>query len=213
MAVLSFYRNDVTPAIRARQRAPQDDVLSHLLEKKASRKMILIECMTYAGAGMVTTREFIVMAAWYLLERPELREDFLAGDEKRQVAILLEILRLEPIAALLHRRTDPSRGAESQLLALDLRAVHLDEEAVGPCPHALDPDRATKMKTNGAFLSFGTGSHHCPGRQVALHETRMFLDALLRVPGIRLEREPDIGWSGLLMSYELRGAVVTCSKA
>jgi hypothetical protein len=29
--------------------------------------------MTYAAAGMVTTREFMVMAAWHLLEREALR--------------------------------------------------------------------------------------------------------------------------------------------
>jgi hypothetical protein len=41
----------------------------------------------------------------------------------------------------------------------------------------------------------------------------MFLDALLRVPGVRLERAPDVGWSELLMSYELRDAVVACDRA
>ncbi|MCB9567709.1 MAG: cytochrome P450 [Myxococcales bacterium] len=212
-AMVGFYTRDITPALRARRRAPQDDLLSQLLAKKASRKTILIECMTYAAAGMVTTREFIVMCAWHLLERPELRRDFLEGDEERQFAILLEILRLEPIAALLYRRSDPAKsGGKSTTFAVDLRAAMTDEEAVGPCPHALDPDRAKRMKTSGTYLSFGTGAHHCPGRQVALHETRMFLDALLRVPGIRLERPPEIGWSSLLMSYELRDAVLASDR-
>jgi cytochrome P450 len=175
--------------------------------------MILIECMTYAAAGMVTTREFIVMAAWHLFERPELRADFLAGDEARQFAILNEILRLEPIASLLYRRKPGQPDAGEVKYALDLRSIHADEAAVGPCPHALDPDRAQRTRTNGSFLSFGAGAHHCPGRQVALHETRMFLDALLRVPGVRLERAPDIGWSEMLMSYELRDAVVACDRA
>ncbi len=214
-AVLSFYLNDVTPALRARRAAPQDDLLSSLLAKGASRRAILVECMTYAAAGMVTTREFIVMAAWHLLERPALREDFLAGDEARQFAILNEILRLEPIASLLFRRTDPDKGANeaegaSLHYALDMRSIHADEEAVGPCPHALNPDRTLGSKRDGAFLSFGAGAHHCPGKQVALHETRVFLDALLRVSGVRLARAPDVGWSELLMSYELRDALVTC---
>lgn len=214
LAMLSFYRNDIAPALRARREQRQEDLLSMLLDKKASRKTVVIECMTYAAAGMVTTRELIVMAAWHMLERPELRQSFLEGDEKRQVAILVEILRLEPIAAVLQRRTDPEDpGTSPVLYALDMRAIQADEEAVGPCPHALDPDRAQRMKMNDAFLSFGAGAHHCPGRHVALHEARVFLDALLRVPGIRLEREPDIGWSDLLMSYELRGAFVACDPA
>lgn len=213
LAMLGFYVHDITPALRARRNRPQDDILSELIARRASRRMILTECMTYAAAGMVTTREFIVMAAWHLFERPELRADFLAGDEARQFAILNEILRLEPIASLLYRREPGQPGGREVKYALDLRSIHADEAAVGPCPYALDPDRAQRTRTNGSFLSFGAGAHHCPGRQVALHETRMFLDALLRVPGVRLTRPPDVGWSQMLMSYELRGAVIACDRA
>lgn len=213
VAMLTFYINDITPALRVRRTNPKDDLLSELIAKKASRRMILIECMTYAAAGMVTTREFIVMAAWHLFERPELRAEFLAGDETRQLAILNEILRLEPIASLLYRRTPAKPEAPSVKFALDVHSIHTDEASVGACPHALDPDRAQRTKTNGSFLSFGAGAHHCPGKQVALHETRLFLDALFRVPGVRLERAPDIGWSDLLMSYELRDAIVACDGA
>jgi len=62
-------------------------------------------------------------------------------------------------------------------------------------------------------MSFGDGTHRCPGWQVALKETRVFLDRLLRVPGIRLERAPDMLWNAPLMSYELRNAIVTCDRA
>lgn len=211
-AMVGFYLRDVRPAVRARRQRPQEDIISQMLERGASRKAILVECMTYAAAGMVTTREFIVMAAWHLLERPELLEGFLAADDKRQLAILLEILRLEPIASLLYRRSDPDQLSPRTKYALDLRAVLTDEDAVGSCPHALDPDRAERTKTHGALLSFGAGAHHCPGRHVALHEARVFLDAMLRLPGIALERPPDLGWSELLMSYELRDAVVSCDR-
>jgi cytochrome P450 len=201
---IDFYFNDVKPAIRDRRANPQDDILSHLIAVGCSDKTIMIECMTYAAAGMVTTREFIVMSAWHLFENADLRARFLSGDQDDQFAILLEILRLEPIAAFLYR------GDGNEKFALCLRDANLDEAAVGPCPHAIDPDRTTKMKANGSFLSFGDGAHHCPGWQVALHETRMFIDALFRLPGIRLERVPDIGWSDMLQSYELRGAMVAC---
>jgi cytochrome P450 len=203
---VDFYLNDVKPAIRDRRANPQDDILSHLIEVGCSDKTIMIECMTYAAAGMVTTREFIVMSAWHMFENTGLQARFLAGDQDDQFAILLEILRIEPIAAFLYR------GDGSTKYALCLRDANVDEAVVGGCPRAIDPDRAATMKANGAFLSFGDGAHHCPGWQVALHETRMFLDALFRVPGIRLERAPDIGWSEMLQSYELRGAIVTCDR-
>lgn len=216
---IDFFYRDVKPAIRARQQNPQDDILSHLMREGYRDKAILMECMTYAAAGMVTTREFIVVAAWHMFDRPELKERFLKVDEAGQFAILFEILRLEPIAHFLYRRTDEEgvklsshqieRGTN---YALNLRDANFDESVVGPCPFVLDPDRAARLKTNGSYLSFGDGAHHCPGWQVALHETRLFLDALMRVPGIRLERAPDIGWVDLLQSYELRNAVVACDQ-
>ncbi len=74
------------------------------------------------------------------------------------------------------------------------------------------PDRAKRQNQNGTFMSFGDGSHRCPGWQVALNETRVFIDRLLRVPGIRLEREPDMHWNSSLMGYELRNAIVVCDR-
>jgi cytochrome P450 len=217
---IDFFYRDVKPAIRARRANPQDDILSHLLKEGYRDKAILMECMTYAAAGMVTTREFIVVAAWHMFDNPALKTRFLSAEEPDQFAILLEVLRLEPIAHFLYRRTeDPDVELAAQPVepgtnyALNLREANFDEIAVGPCPFALDPDRATQLKTNGAFLSFGDGAHHCPGWQVALHETRLFLDALMRVPGIHLERAPDVGWVDLLQSYELRNAIVTCDPA
>jgi hypothetical protein len=46
-----------------------------------------------------------------------------------------------------------------------------------------------------------------------MHETRVFVDRLLRMPGIRLERAPTMGWCDMLMSYELRNAVVAVQPA
>jgi cytochrome P450 len=215
---LNFFYRDVRPAIEARRRTRREDLISQLLDEKYSNKAIMIECMTYAVAGMVTTREFIVMAAWHLFERDTLRARFLAGDEADQLSILDEILRLEPVAAVLQRRASQDMGIGADiipagtLLAIDIRSVNTDESATGPCPHVLDPDRAKRHKAAGGYLSFGYGSHRCPGSQVAMHETRVFLDRLLRVPGIRLEREPQLGWSDVLLAYELRGAVVGCDR-
>lgn len=214
---LKFYYLDVRPAIRARRAGRRDDIISHLLDEDYADRAILIECMTYAAAGMVTTREFIVMAAWHLFERDALRTRFLAGTDEEQFAILEEILRLEPVASMLSRRSaEEMPGSDSgstpagTLFNIDIRAANVDSSAVGPCPHALDPDRS--KSSGGASLSFGHGPHRCPGSQVALQETRIFIDRLLRLPGIRLQREPRINWHPLLMSYELRDAIVSCDR-
>lgn len=216
---MSFMWRDVMPAVRARRKAPRDDVISYCVQEGYSNKAILIECMTYATAGMLTTREFIVMVAWHLFEKDDLRRQFLEGDEAAQLAILEEILRLEPVAAMVHRRAAEdmtgSNGEQvkaGELYAVDMRAVNTDPEATGPCPFAIDPERAKRQRMTSAWMSFADGPHRCPGAQVALHETRVFLDALLRVPGVRLAKPPTLGWCAPIMGYELHGAIVACDR-
>lgn len=213
-----FFMSDVRPAIQARRAERREDVISHLLDEGYPDKAILVECMTYAVAGMITTREFIVMAAWHLFGDDMLRKRYLAGEEGEQIAILEEIMRLDPVVNMLARRAtadaqmDSGSIADGEKLIVDIRAANTDEASVGECPFALDPDRSQRVKSAGAYLSFGDGSHRCPGAQVALNETRVFLDRLLRVPGIRLQREPDLCWTDELMGYELRNAVVACDR-
>lgn len=212
---VQFFALDVLPAILARRRSPREDVISHMLAERYALKALLIECLTYGAAGMVTTREFITMAAWHLLEKDDLRARFLAEDEAGQVALLEEILRIEPIAGLLQRRAGDTVEAgfcPRRLYAIDVRAANVDPAATGACPHAIDPDRGKTMKGGAAGLSFGDGAHRCPGAQVALQESRLFLDRLLRVPGLQLEQAPRMIWRADLMSYELRDMVVRCAR-
>ena len=215
-----FFWFDVRPAIKSRKKAPTGDAISFYLEEGYSNTAIIVECLTYGTAGMVTTREFIVMAAWYLFEDAALRQRYLEGDMKDQLAVLMEILRLEPVAAMIHRRVNEEvEGLGDRPLppgekyGIDIRSANVDEELVGECPFALDPDRAKRQKDSGRYLSFGDGPHSCPGWQVALQETRIFLERLLKVPGIKLERAPDIGWNDQVGGYELRNAIISCGKA
>lgn len=195
-----FYLRDVRPAIEARRTSPGEDVISHLLAQGYEARDILVECVTYGAAGMVTTREFITMAGWHLLENGELKARFLASDQPARIALLEEILRLEPVVGALYRRTE--EGGER--FELDIRSANGDPAAVGACPHAIDPDRRRAERVGGAGLAFGDGEHRCPGAGVALAEAEIFLDKLLRVPGVRLKRAPDLGWNDLVTGYELR---------
>ena len=215
-----FWKHDLAPAIEARKREPKDDVISFMVKENYSKKGMIMECLSYGGAGMMTTREFIVMAAWHLFEKPDLRERFLTGGEDDQFAILEEILRLEPVASLLHRKAaepvDSAQGSsmkECETVCVSIREANTDEAITGPCPYELDPDRAKRMKVVGPYMSFGDGPHRCPGAQVALHESRVFLDRLFRLPGIRLVSEPEVQWNAQIQGYELRGAVVACDPA
>lgn len=219
LQTLNFYLKDVRPALRARRKSPQDDVISHLLAQGYKPLEILTECVTYAVAGMSTTREFISMAAWHLLERPELRARYLHAEEPERHAILQEILRLEPVIGEVRRQTthDLTLTGEDgvQTIPAGTRIhVHVydantDERAVGACPHTLHPQRETAAGVRPAGLSFGHGPHACPGAFVALHESDVFLRGLLALETLRVVQPPQLGRNEVTHGYELRDFIVT----
>jgi cytochrome P450 len=218
LRTLNFYLFDVRPAIRARRRKPREDVISHLIAEGYSNREILTECLTYGAAGMATTREFIVMAALRLLERDDLRRRFLDANEAERTIILEEVLRLEPVVSVLKRRTACELAVETDsglatipaqtLVEIDVAAANRDQAAAGACPHQLDPDRVRATKASASLMSFGDGPHRCPGSAVALQEAAIFLDQLLRVPGLRLEQPPTMTLNPVSTGYELRNAVI-----
>jgi cytochrome P450 len=219
--ILRLFFCDVMPAIRSHRIQRREDIISLLIEQGYSSREILTECITYGVAGVATTRELIVLAAWHLFDRPELRERFLDGDDVGRIVVLEEVLRLEPVVGTLYRRAErdivlnhngrPEDVSAGTLLAIDIRAVNADPSAAGVCPHRLDPDRRIQdHRLPGSLMSFGDGPHRCPGAAIALQESAIFLNQLFRVPGIRLARVPTISSNSVVESYELRGAVVTC---
>lgn len=217
--VAAFFYLDVKPAIEARKKEPKEDVISHLISKGYGDGEILTECLTYAAAGMVTTREFISIAAWHMLEQPTVRERYLAGNEEERHALLQEILRLEPVVGHLYRRAttdlrlDDGEGSitipAGSLINLHTYAANADTSVVGECPLMLEPGRELQAEKVGpAVMSFGDGSHRCPGAFVAIQESDVFLRRLLELEELRIERKPSVSWSDLVAGYELRGFTV-----
>ena len=216
--LLRVYVHDVRPAIRDRRRKPRNDLVSCLVAKHWSALDILKECVTYATAGMSTTREFIVVAAWHLLEDRTLRQRFLDGDDVERTALLGEILRLEPPVATIFRKTlkavtvqhDGGRQTEiasGARIAIDIAGTNTDAAAAGPCPFMLDAAR--KISGPVGLMSFGDGHHRCPGAAIAIEEAAVFLDRLLRVPNIRLASTPTLSRNKMSTGYVVRNAVVT----
>ena len=174
--MLTFYLRDVRPAIRARRKARREDVISHLLDEAYSDREILTECLTCAAAGMATTREFIVMAAWHLFEDAELKHRFLGTDEATRIALLEEMLRLEPVVGALYRRAERELNVEGEsgpihvqagaLVKVDVRAANTDPAAAGVCPFKVDADRnVLASKSPDSLMSFGDGPHRCLRRR------------------------------------------------
>lgn len=215
--ILKFHFLDARPAIRARRKAPQDDIISHLIAEGYTDLDILVECVTYGTAGMVTTREFICMAALHLLGDDALRERYLVAGQRERHAILAEIIRLEPVVGHLYRRVQEAievtdRGESHTLEPGDLvdvfvRPANADPDAVGEDPLHLCPGRDTASGVNETGLAFGDGAHKCPGQPLAILESDVLLLRLLRRRP-RIVRTPELGWDDLIAGYWLRGFVL-----
>ncbi len=219
LRMTAFFSLDVQPAIRARRRQPREDVISHLIAQGYSDQEILTECITYAAAGMVTTREFISVAAWHFLEQPALRARYLAAPEAKRQDMLQEILRLEPVVGHLYRRATadipldsggiPVTIHQGDLIDVHIYAANTDENAVGEQPRSLCPGRKLRAeRASPAVMGFGDGHHRCPGSYIAIQEADIFLQRLLALESLRIERAPTLSWNDLVTGYELRSFLI-----
>ncbi|MFC4639165.1 cytochrome P450 [Deinococcus hohokamensis] len=206
-----FYLLDVKPAIVARRKARRDDLISYLLDRGYNDLEILTECLTYGTAGMVTTREFITVAAWHLLSDPDLRADYVHGTEKARHDILHEILRLEPVVGTLYRRAETDLTvdgvaiAKGSLLALNVQDANLDPGTVGEDAAQLCPARPLPRGVQPPVLSFGDGHHRCPGAFLAIKESDIFLRRLLLWQDLELVQAPQLSYNEVVKGFELRG--------
>jgi cytochrome P450 len=214
---LRVYFGDVRPAARARRRERRDDVISHLLDEGCTDGEILGECLTFAAAGMVTTREFVNVAAWHLFTDSALLARYRSAEEPDRLAILHEIIRLEPVVGHLRRRTTTSievPGADGmvtvpagELVEVVLGVANTDPETMGTQPLAVCPGRPIADGANAAGLSFGDGPHKCPGAHIAILETDVFLSRLFTLEGVWMETPPRVTFKEDI-GYELRGLIV-----
>ena len=208
-----FFFADVQPAIAARRRQPREDLISHLISEGYTNAEILVECMTFAAAGMITTREFISVCAWHLLDNPELRAQYLSAPEPERYKLLHELLRLEPVVGHLHRTAtaDIDIVSDAQTytvpegahIVLHIYGTNTDERVVGEAPERACPARALPKGVGDPVMSFGDGHHRCPGAYIAIQETDIFLQKLLSL-NVRVKRAPDLSWNELVKGYELR---------
>lgn len=210
-AVGLFFMLDVKPAIQARRKAPQDDLISYLLERDYSDQEILTECITYATAGMITTREFITLAAYQMLQRPELRAEYVHGTEKERHAILHELLRLDPVVTMLYRRADQDTQVDGKAVlagstfALNIQTANADPTVMGEDAEQLCPHRTLPRGVQPQGLAFGDGPHRCPGAFLAIKESDMFLRRLLIWNDLEIVAHPAVTRNEIVKGYELRG--------
>jgi cytochrome P450 len=212
--MLAFYLLDVEPAIRARRRKASDDLISHLIGQGYTNAEIMTECVTFAAAGMATTREFLSVAAWHMLEHPSLRARYLSAQEEERYAILHEILRLEPVVGHIFRRSTAELTLEYEgqqvvipqnaVIDLNIHAANTDGAIVGEYPLQVCPARPMNgERVPAEMMSFGDGYHRCPGSYLAIQESDMLLRRLLALDGLSMKRPPNVDLNEVVAGYEL----------
>lgn len=221
LPVATFTWHDVRPAVRARKKERRADVISYLLDQNYTLTEIATECLTYAAAGMVTTREFIAMAAWHLLDNRELLERYKVAGKNERYAILHDILRLEPVVGLLYRRAtrdiELEHGGQhysipaGDMIAMSVKDTNVDTE-VFDMPREVCPERRLPRGVRPEGAAFGDGAHRCPGHFVAIQETDVFLRALFD-RGVELRRHPELFTDALIAGYRVEGLRVGLTSA
>ncbi|MGH0033190.1 MAG: cytochrome P450, partial [Myxococcota bacterium] len=179
------------PLIALRRREPRDDVVSGLLQaevegRRMSDEEVLSHVRLLFSAGATTTFDALGNLWSVLLARPDVLER-VRGEPDALDRAVEELLRWETPVANLPRLT--LSGGElagvhvppKSTLLFSITGANRDP-AVFPDPDRFDLDRDTGRK-----LTFGLGSHSCPGLHLARGELRVATRALLdRTADLRL---------------------------
>ena len=214
----AFLFADVMPAIRLKRKSPQNDVISYMLSKGKRPIDIWVECIVYAAAGMATTQEFICVVLLHCMEDPKFREIMLSDDASARYEALNEILRLEPVIGKIYRKSaEPvavkTGGQEMTIpagerIAFHVYDVNVDPQAVAECPHQRQAHRELGKGVYRSMIGFGSGPHRCAGEHLALAETDVFIQKLLRLPGLRIEQAPNIIRNDTVEGYEVHNMIL-----
>jgi len=186
--------------VQKRRAAPQDDMISRLIETEIERdgkieKLSDVDITGFAtmlgGAGAETVTKLIGNAVVAFADYPDQWQK-LRADRSKVPAAIEELLRYEAPSqyqvrvatrdVTLHGATIPEGSAVLLITASALR-----DERVFADPDRLDIDRDRVMGFN---LAFGYGVHSCLGAALARMESRIALNALLDLlPEYEVDRD------------------------
>jgi cytochrome P450 len=203
----------LTPIVASRRRAPEDDLISVLVEAemtdedgvthRLSDEEIYSFAMLLLAAGSGTTWKQMGIVLTALLERPALLRA-VTEDRPQLRAVIEETMRWMPTDPMFSRFVTEDvdfhgvRLPKGAVLHLCFGAANRDPDR-WERPDELDPSRPPKPS-----LGFGGGPHVCLGMHVARAEMAVGIGALLdRLPNLRLD--PDAEPPRVIGMYE-RGA-------
>ena len=205
LRAMSDLQSYLRGVIQKRRRAPEDDLISVLVDERHGESLDDREVAQFVSllliAGNETTTNLIGNATRVLLDHPEIVAELNARPELVP-ATIEEALRFEsPIQFLIRRVTREVELAGSRLqkdshVAVLLASANRDERQFE------DPDCFDIHRRAKGHLAFGFGVHFCLGASLARLEARVALEAL--VPELpHLERHnPE---TQLIQSLVVRG--------
>ena len=200
-AELSTY---TAPVLAERRREPADDLLSLMAHaerggRRLSDEEIFSHVRALFSAGATTTFHGLGNTLYAALSHPELLER-LRKEPERIPAAVDEMLRWEPPLGVLPRLAPHDAQVAGEvvpagtLLLFGIASANRDPE-VYPEPDRFDIDRRPQR-----LLTFGFGSHYCPGVHLAKAQIAVGIRVLLeRLSELRLVRPEEALPQGSVM--------------
>ncbi|KXN66581.1 cytochrome P450 [Conidiobolus coronatus NRRL 28638] len=187
-----------------------NDLLQRLLDEGFNTEDITLFVVNLIFASVVTTTNNSTLALYDMVTYPEyynelyeeqlqIKKEF--GDDISPdiVSKMLKLnsfiretmrFRLEAVSSFRITRSDwiLSNGViipKGSFIAVDSTSLHFDNELQDGSPYEFKPYRHFEngklaTKTEPQFLSFGFGTHACPGRFLAIQEISTILSVIIR---------------------------------
>jgi len=178
-----------------RQAQREDDLMSALLDaeidgERLCREEILGFCFQLVVAGNDTTTNLIGNGAALLARHPEQRA-LLVADPSRIPNAIEEMLRFEPPAQALPRRTTGEVTLHGRIIPSGVRLLLVWAAANRDEREFDDPEQFDVTRSIRRHLSFGHGIHYCLGASLARLEARVAFEELLtNLPEYTLDESP-----------------------
>ena len=171
-----------------KRKQPGDDLLSSWIHEHAlSNEEMISLAILLLNAGHEATVHQLGNAIKLLIEHPEHKMRLLESD-KQADAVVAEALRFDPPLHLFTRyaQTDTDIG-HGVLLKQDEQVALLLAAANRDPMRFTQADHFNPMRTDGATLALGAGTHFCVGAYLSRLELRIALQVLFkRLPNLAL---------------------------